>query len=182
MLDRRLEEQITGLLAQLHGLLSGPMLSVRLEEIRAIAVELTRCWLAYRGGSAPIRRAGGRVTTQHYVDYAYRPDEFYALLAAAWRASLERGGRYEAAGGAIGVWSAPRPGGRELMGTWHFQEGPTPCLQRIEIDPGFGLEELLAQLGELERQALGYVKHGRAPPAPCSGAPPRPRGEPGLSG
>jgi hypothetical protein len=80
-----------------------------------------------RGGSAPIRRAGGR---------------------------------YEAVGGAIGVWSAPRPGGRALMGTGHFRESLTPCLQRIEIDPGFGLEELLAQLSELERQALGYVKHG----------------------
>jgi hypothetical protein len=39
-----------------------------------------------------------------------------------------------------------------------------PGLCEIEIE-GFTLEDLLQELGRLERKALGHVKHGDVPPA-----------------
>jgi hypothetical protein len=33
----------------------------------------------------------------------------------------------------------------------------------IEVDEGFSLEDLIHELGRLELQALGYVKHGDVP-------------------
>jgi hypothetical protein len=40
----------------------------------------------------------------------------------------------------------------------------TLMLDKIEIDAGFSLEDLLQALGRLELQALGRVKHGDMPP------------------
>jgi hypothetical protein len=37
-------------------------------------------------------------------------------------------------------------------------------LYEIEMDEGFSLEDLMVELGRLELQALGYVKHGDVPP------------------
>ena len=43
--------------------------------------------------------------------------------------------------------------------------GPTPpTLCEIEADESFSLEDLMQELGRLEPQALGYVKHGDVPP------------------
>jgi hypothetical protein len=36
-------------------------------------------------------------------------------------------------------------------------------LYEIETDEGFTLEDLMRELGRLELQALGYVKHGDVP-------------------
>lgn len=38
-----------------------------------------------------------------------------------------------------------------------------PRLYEIETDEGFSLEDLLQELGHMELQALGYVKHGDVP-------------------
>jgi hypothetical protein len=38
-----------------------------------------------------------------------------------------------------------------------------PELWQIETDAGFSLEDLMQALGQLELQALGYVKYGDAP-------------------
>jgi hypothetical protein len=39
----------------------------------------------------------------------------------------------------------------------------TPMRYAIESDEGFTLENLIAELGRLELDALGYVKHGDVP-------------------
>ena len=39
----------------------------------------------------------------------------------------------------------------------------TRTLWEIETDEGFSLEDLMAELGRLELQALGQVKHGDVP-------------------
>ena len=36
-------------------------------------------------------------------------------------------------------------------------------LWEIETDDGFAVEDLMAEFGRLERDALGYVKHGDVP-------------------
>jgi hypothetical protein len=41
--------------------------------------------------------------------------------------------------------------------------GDPPALEEIETDEGFALENLLQELGSLELNALGYVKHGDVP-------------------
>lgn len=51
------------------------------------------------------------------------------------------------------------------VGTFYFRWGEQLGLCEIEIDEGFTLEDLLQELGRLERKALGHVKHGDVPPA-----------------
>jgi hypothetical protein len=53
---------------------------------------------------------------------------------------------------------------RFALGTFYVHWEPTPLLWEIETDEGFSLEDLMHELGRLELQALGYVKHGH--PAP----------------
>jgi hypothetical protein len=45
--------------------------------------------------------------------------------------------------------------------TW--TQAQAAALREIETDEGFSLEDLMAELGRLELQALGYVKHGEVP-------------------
>jgi hypothetical protein len=51
----------------------------------------------------------------------------------------------------------------DTIGTFYFRWGDTPALWAIETDEGFSLEDLMHELGRLELQALGYVKHGDVP-------------------
>lgn len=78
----------------------------------------------------------------HTVDLRYERRELMALFATARREDVEHGGRYTHGGGAINVWS-------------HH------CIEAIECDEGFDLDDLLLELGILERKALGSLKHGR---------------------
>jgi hypothetical protein len=41
--------------------------------------------------------------------------------------------------------------------------GDAPALWLIETDEGFSLGDLMAALGRLELQAMGYVKQGDVP-------------------
>jgi hypothetical protein len=54
----------------------------------------------------------------------------------------------------------------DVIGTFYVHWAPTPRLYAIETDEGFSLEDLLAELGRLELQALGSVKHGEVPSTP----------------
>jgi hypothetical protein len=103
--------------------------------------------------------------TRHAVDGPYTRQELEALFRLANEQDVERGGRYDARAVAINVWShhwahrATREDS-DLLGTFYVQWAPTPRLYQIEVEAGFTLEDLLHELGQLERQALGVVKHG----------------------
>jgi hypothetical protein len=62
-----------------------------------------------------------------------------------------------------GVHPAPREES-ETIGTFYVHWDP-PALYEIETDEGFSLEDLMQELGRLELQTLGRVKHGDVPPA-----------------
>jgi hypothetical protein len=48
----------------------------------------------------------------------------------------------------------------ETIGTFYFWWGDEDCLWQIECDEEFSLDDLLLELGTLEKKALGRVKHG----------------------
>jgi hypothetical protein len=110
------------------------------------------------------------LTTRHPVDFAYTRPELEALFHYARTHDVEQGGRYDARSAAIILWSHHwlHPATREeseTIGSFYFRWGDTPTLWEIETDEGFSLEDLLPELGRLELQALGRVKHGDPPPA-----------------
>jgi hypothetical protein len=103
-------------------------------------------------------------TTSHAVHFRYTRAELLALFALARRADVEHGGRYDARSGALHIWSHAwtHPALRDestrlgsLAVNWL-----TETLWRIECAEGFALDDLLDELGALEMQALGRVKHG----------------------
>jgi hypothetical protein len=53
----------------------------------------------------------------------------------------------------------------ETIGSFYFHWEP-PALWEIETDEGFALDDLMAELGRWELNALGYVKHGYVPQEP----------------
>lgn len=104
-------------------------------------------------------------TTQHDVDLRYTKDELRALFRLANAEDVEAGGRYDARSAAINVWShswinAATRHDSETIGTFYFWWGDRNCLYQIECDEGFSLDDLLLELGTLEKKALGRVKHG----------------------
>jgi hypothetical protein len=108
------------------------------------------------------------LTTRHAVDFAYSRQELDVLFAYAHAHDVEKGGRYDARSAAINVWSYHwlTPATRydsELIGSFDVRWHEVPVLWQIECDEGFSLEDLMAELGRLELQALGYVKHGHVP-------------------
>jgi hypothetical protein len=56
----------------------------------------------------------------------------------------------------------------ETIGTFYFHWAPPPRLYEIETDKAFTLEDFLQELGRLELNALGWVKHGDVLPTPRS--------------
>jgi hypothetical protein len=108
------------------------------------------------------------LTTRHPVDFAYTRPELEALFRYANAHDVDKGGRYDARSAAINVWSHhwAHPATKEAsetLGTFYVHWAPEPRLYQIETDAGFALEDLLQELGRLELQALGYVKHGDVP-------------------
>jgi hypothetical protein len=103
-------------------------------------------------------------TTSHTVNLRYERRELHALFEVANAKDVKKGGRYDARGGAIHIWShhwvhlATR-NESEIMGSFYVN-WMDETIQRIECDEGFGLDDLLHELAMLERKALGYVKHG----------------------
>jgi hypothetical protein len=108
------------------------------------------------------------LTTSHPVDFAYTRPELEALFRYAHAHDVEQGGRYDARSAAINVWSHHwmHPATRqesETIGSFYVRWTDPPTLWEIETEEGFSLEDLMAELGRLELQALGYVKHGDVP-------------------
>ena len=107
------------------------------------------------------------LTTRYPVDFAYTRPELDALFRYAREHDVEHGGRYDARSAAIIVWShhwandATRKES-DILGSFYVR-WDTPALWEIETEEGFSLEDLMAELGRLELQALGYVKHGDVP-------------------
>jgi hypothetical protein len=108
------------------------------------------------------------LTTRHPVDFAYTRPELEALFRYARSHDVDKGGRYDACSAAMNLWSHhwQHPATQHdsaLLGTFYFVWGEAFRLWEIETEAGFSLEGLMAELGQLELQALGYVKHGDVP-------------------
>jgi hypothetical protein len=107
-------------------------------------------------------------TTRHPVDFAYTRPELEARFRDARDHDVERGGRDDARSACLILWShhwlndATRAES-ETIGSFYVRWTDPPTLWEIETDEGFALEDLMAELGRLELQALGYVKHGDVP-------------------
>lgn len=104
-------------------------------------------------------------TTRHDVHLSYTRTELFALFEVAYAEDVDKGGRYDARGGAVNVWTHPwtHPATREeseTMGTF-YANWMEECIWMIECDDGFELDDLLLELGTLEQKALGHVKHGK---------------------
>jgi hypothetical protein len=94
-------------------------------------------------------------TTRHAVDFPYTRQELEALFCYAHEHDVEKGGIYD-------PWPDPEPDST-TKGTFYVRWTPTPTLWQIDIDEGFSFEDLMQELGRLELQALGRVKHGDVP-------------------
>jgi hypothetical protein len=108
------------------------------------------------------------LTTRHAVDFPYTRPELEALFRYARAHDVEQGGRYDARSAAILLSShhwlnAATREASETIGSFYVRWTGPPVLWEIETDEGFALEDLLQALGRLEREALGYVKHGDVP-------------------
>jgi hypothetical protein len=108
------------------------------------------------------------LTTRHAVDFAYTRPELAALFQYARDHDVEQGGRYDARSACLMLWSHHwlNPATREeseTIGSFYVRWTDPPVLWEIETDEGFSLEDLLQELGRLELQALGRVKHGDVP-------------------
>jgi hypothetical protein len=82
---------------------------------------------------------------------------------------VEKGARYDARSAAVNMWThhwqhPATIGASDPIGTVYCRWADTPALWEIETDGGFSLEDLMHELGRLERQALGRVTHGDPPP------------------
>jgi hypothetical protein len=105
------------------------------------------------------------LATHHLVDFADTDQELQALFRYAHAHDVEQGGRYDARSAAINVWTH-----HWLHPTTHLESETIgmhwdpSVLWEIETDGGFSVEDLMVELGRLELQALGRVKHGDVPP------------------
>jgi hypothetical protein len=107
------------------------------------------------------------LTTRHSVDFAYTRPELDSLFRYAHAHDVERGGHYDARSAAINVWSHHwmHPATHQesaTIATFYVHWEP-PALWEIETDESFSLEDLMVELGRLELNALGRVKHGDVP-------------------
>jgi hypothetical protein len=107
-------------------------------------------------------------TTRHAVDFAYTRPELEALFCYARAHDVEAGGRYDARAAAVNLWThhwrhPATKEASELLGTFYVRWTDPPTLWQIETDEGFGLADLMQELGRLELAALGRVKHGEVP-------------------
>jgi hypothetical protein len=99
------------------------------------------------------------------VDDRYTRQELQAMFELARAEDLEKRGRYDARSGAIHMYTHPwnAPSMQEestLMGSIYAFWAEENRVWQIEIEEGFSLEDLLAELGTLEEKALGEKVHG----------------------
>jgi hypothetical protein len=105
--------------------------------------------------------------TMSRVDFAYTRQELDTLVRSAHEYDVDKGGCYDARSGAINLWShhwmhPATHAESAIIGSWYFRWEP-PLRWEIETEEGFNLEDLMQELGRLELQALGRVKHGDVP-------------------
>ena len=104
-------------------------------------------------------------TTRHQVNLSCTREELQALFDVANAEDVEKGGRYDARGGVINVWSHHwmHPATRqesEIIGTYDVN-WVEYTIRMIACVEGFALADLLMELSDLERKALGRIKHGK---------------------
>jgi hypothetical protein len=104
----------------------------------------------------------------HPVNFPYTRQELEALFRYANEHDVVKGGRYDACSAGINIWSHhwQHPATKEeseTIGTSYVHWAPTPMLYEIETAEGIDLEDLMQELGRLELQPPGYVKHGDVP-------------------
>ena len=96
----------------------------------------------------------------------YSREELQSLFAAANELDVTQGGRYDARGAAIIVWShhwgnLATQIDSDILGIFYTHWADENRIWQIEIQEGFGCDDLLHELAELETKALGHIKHGR---------------------
>jgi len=104
--------------------------------------------------------------TWHQVNLSYSREELQKLFAAANEADVTEGGRYDARGAAIIVWShhwgnLATQIDSDILGIFYVRWADENRIWQIETHEGFDRDDLLHELAELETKALGHIKHGR---------------------
>jgi hypothetical protein len=99
------------------------------------------------------------------VDFHYSRDQLHAIFQLAYAEDVEKGGRYDARSGAINVYTHPwntetMRAESTLTGSIYVFWGDQNRIWQIEVDEGFSFEDLLEELGTLEKKALGEKIHG----------------------
>src|SRR3989442_8344736 len=92
-------------------------------------------------------------TRMHKVDLRYERREFVALFDPAEKEDVDKGGRYDKRGGAIIIWShhwanTATKHDSEPIGTFYVDWSQN-CIDEIECDEGFELDDLLHELAVL---------------------------------
>jgi hypothetical protein len=100
------------------------------------------------------------------VNYRYTREDLKAIFDLVYEEDVERRGRYDGRSGAINVYTDPWDHETmtlesTLMGTFCAVWGQGNQIWQIEVEEGFSLDDLLAELGTLEEKALGRKIHGR---------------------
>jgi hypothetical protein len=100
------------------------------------------------------------------VNYRYTREDLKAIFDLVYEEDVERGGRYDGRSGAIQVYTHPWDNETmrlesTRMGTFSAAWGQGNVIWQIDVEEGFSLEALLAELGTLEEKGIGRKIHGR---------------------
>ena len=105
-------------------------------------------------------------TTAVEVDLRYSREELQAIFHLAYAEDVKKGGRYDGRSGAINIYTHPwniatMQEESTLMGSIYAFWAEENRIWRFEIEKGFSIEDLLVELGTLEKKAIGRKMHGR---------------------
>jgi hypothetical protein len=105
------------------------------------------------------------MTAAFPVAWRYTHDELLRLFQAASHGDVDKGGRYDARGAAINIWSHSWHNDAThhdstIIGSFYVTWADENRIYEVECDAGFDLADLRHELALLEVAALGYVKHG----------------------
>ena len=102
---------------------------------------------------------------RHDTDFPYSHADLQALVAAALRGDVTKGGRCVTGGAAINVWTHPwnmkMMQESSIMGTFYLRFADRIGIARVLCEEGFSLDDLLNELALLEVQAFGVVRQGK---------------------
>ena len=105
------------------------------------------------------------MTAAFPVEWRYTHDELLRLFQATAHGDVDKGGRYDARGAALNIWSHfwindATHHDSSIIGSFYVHWADAHCIYAVECDHGFDLADLQHELALLEEAALGYVKHG----------------------